>query len=219
MIGPARYIARYLSEEVCGLQSPNTFEAKGRDLTAFASWFVDFNGHGHITDWQRQDTTAYLNVLEHERGQAPITVKRVLASLRHFAKGCHEQPAHVFETNGIPTRNDEPDCKKLTPKRCTRCLRRPTAWCAQAWARVRPSRNPPARPQPGSVRAGTKRRLGCLQKCDKSTLMGHFYNRTIYPVVVAMGLAWLLGMVMILLFERNRPPRPGPHASEVDCLH
>jgi integrase/recombinase XerD len=118
----ARYIARYLGEEVRGLQSPNTFEAKGRDLTAFAAWFVDFNGHGRITDWQRQDTAAYLAMLEHEQGRAPATVNRVLASLRHFAKWCHEQPAHVFEAGGIPTRGvkeldiDEADCKKLTPK-------------------------------------------------------------------------------------------------------
>ena len=118
----ARYIARYLGEEVSGLQSPNTFEAKGRDLTAFARWFVEYNGHGRITDWQRQDTAAYLNMLEHEKGRAATTVNRVLASLRHFAKWAHEQPAHVFEAGGIPTRNvkeldvDEPDCKKLSQK-------------------------------------------------------------------------------------------------------
>jgi site-specific recombinase XerD len=114
----ARLAAQYLSEEVFGIQSPNTLDAKSRDLTAFVTWFVQFNGHGDIQGWLPRDTQAYLNNLE-QGGRAPTTVNRVFATLRRFAKWAHEQPGHVFERGGLPTRGiktlavDEPDCKKL----------------------------------------------------------------------------------------------------------
>ncbi len=116
----ARFAARYLDEEVRGIQSPNTFEAKSRDLVGFVAWFVKFNGHGHIEGWLPRDTQAYLNMLEHAEGRAATTVNRAFATLRRFAKWCHEQPGHVFEKGGMPTRGiraldvDEADCKKLT---------------------------------------------------------------------------------------------------------
>lgn len=116
----ARYVDMYLQEEVRDMQSPNTLDAKSRDLLAFVVWFVAFNGHGRIAAWQKQDTAVYLNTLEHEQRRAPTTVNRALASLRHFARWVHERPEDVFAHGGLPTRGaemrqvDEPDCKKLT---------------------------------------------------------------------------------------------------------
>lgn len=112
------WAARYLDEEVYGLQSPNTFEAKRRDLTAFVAWFVALNGTSDIVQWLPRDTQAYLESLE-AQGRAATTINRAFATLRHFARWSNDQPGGIFTDVGLPTRGvkeltvDEPDCKKL----------------------------------------------------------------------------------------------------------
>jgi integrase/recombinase XerC len=114
----ALWAGRYLTEEVCGRQAVNTFEAKSRDLTAFVSWFVELNGTGCIDDWLPRDTQSYLDMLE-AKGRAATTINRCFATLRHFARWVNDQPGGVFHAVGLPTRGiqdltvDEPDCKKL----------------------------------------------------------------------------------------------------------
>ena len=115
----AFWAAKYLADKVYGLQSPNTFEAKSRDLAAFVGWFVAFNGDGAIGDWMPRDTQMYLDLLERQ-GRAPTTINRVLATLRHFARWANEQPGELFGEVGLPTRDikelavGEPDCNKLS---------------------------------------------------------------------------------------------------------
>ena len=124
----ARLCAQYLAEEVHGLQSPNTLEAKTRDLAGFVGWFVEYNGHGQPEHWLPRDTQMYLRHLE-ALPRAPTTVNRVLATLQRFARWCHELPGHIFEAGGLPTRGvkplmtSEPDCKKLTRKECHQLLK------------------------------------------------------------------------------------------------
>lgn len=113
-----RWAARYLDEEVYGLQSVNTFEAKRRDLTAFVAWFVELNGTSDMGQWLPRDTQAYLESLE-TQGRAATTINRAFATLRHFARWANDQPGGIFTAVGLPTRGvkeltvDEPDCKKL----------------------------------------------------------------------------------------------------------
>lgn len=60
----AEWAARYLANEVYGLQAHNTLEAKRRDVAGFVQWFVSFNGHGDTAAWLPRDTQAYLNTFE-----------------------------------------------------------------------------------------------------------------------------------------------------------
>lgn len=114
----AAWAARYLSREVHGVQSPNTFVAKRGDLLGFVGWFVERNGHGDIDAWLPRDTQVYLGELE-SKGRGASSVNRAFATLRRFARWVHEQPGNVFGACGLPTRGikelavDEPDCKKF----------------------------------------------------------------------------------------------------------
>ncbi|WP_437769028.1 tyrosine-type recombinase/integrase [Sorangium sp. So ce764] len=109
---------RYLEVKVLGIQSPNTEEAKRRDLKAFMDFFQRLNGHLDIAQWFARDTCAFLQHLE-KLGRAPATINRVFRSLRHFARWVHEQPETPFVRSGVPTAGikelaiDEPDAKKL----------------------------------------------------------------------------------------------------------
>ena len=124
----ARLCAQYLAEEVHGVQSANTLEAKTRDLAGFVGWFVEYNGHGEPEHWLPRDTQTYLRHLE-ALPRAPTTVNRVLATLQRFARWCHELPGHIFEAGGLPTRGvrplmtSEPDCKKLNRRECHQLLK------------------------------------------------------------------------------------------------
>ncbi len=108
----------YLQAKVLGIQSPNTVQAKRRDLKAFMDFFFRLNGHLGIDQWFVRDTRAFLQYLE-KFGRAPETVNRMFSSLRHFARWVHEQPETPFARTGLPTAGikelatDEPDAKKL----------------------------------------------------------------------------------------------------------
>ncbi|WP_437625992.1 tyrosine-type recombinase/integrase [Sorangium sp. So ce1151] len=104
--------------KVLGVQSPNTEEAKRRDLKAFMDFFQRLNGHLDIAQWFARDTRAFLQHLE-QLGRVPATINRMFRSLRHFARWVHEQAATPFARTGLPTAGikelatDEPDAKKL----------------------------------------------------------------------------------------------------------
>jgi integrase/recombinase XerC len=108
----------YLRTKVLGIQSPNTEQAKRRDLKAFMEFFFRVNGHLLIEQWFARDTGAFLKHLEKIR-RAPGTINRVFCTLRHFARWVHEQPRTPFARTGLPTAGikelatDEPDAKKL----------------------------------------------------------------------------------------------------------
>jgi len=118
---------RYFKSEVDGVQSPETMEAKKRDLNAFMSWYLDKNGHLAIERWLPRDTQSFLNHLE-RKGRAATTINRMFATLRRFARWTNEQPGSPFEA-GLPTRKirelavDEPDPKKLTKKEIYRLFK------------------------------------------------------------------------------------------------
>jgi len=111
------WACRYLEEEVVGIQSNHTFNAKLRDLRSFFEWFIELNGHLRIETWLPRDTKAYLDHLE-GLGRAPSTVNRALATLRRFARWAHDQEGSPF-VGGLPTRGvkalviDQPVAKKL----------------------------------------------------------------------------------------------------------
>lgn len=108
----------YMQAKVLGIQSPNTEQAKRRDLKSFMDFFLKLNGHLLIDQWFARDTRAFLHHLE-KLGRAPETINRVFCSLRHFARWVHEQPETPFARTGLPTAGikelatDEPDAKKL----------------------------------------------------------------------------------------------------------
>ena len=115
----AHYAAKYLAEEVYGLQSLNTLDAKSRDLAAFVRWLLGCYGSAHMDAWLPRDTQTYLDHLE-QQGRAATTINRVFATLRHFARWAHEQPGQLFGPTGLPTRGvkelvvDEPPCQKFS---------------------------------------------------------------------------------------------------------
>ena len=76
---------RYLEEEVIGIQSSNTADAKRRDLQCFMEWYVSTTGHLDISEWMRRDTASFVDHLQRE-GRATATINRILATLRHFAR-------------------------------------------------------------------------------------------------------------------------------------
>lgn len=108
----------YLHAKVLGIQSPNTEEAKRRDLKAFLDFFAEINGHLAIEQWLARDTRAFLKHLEN-LGRAPATINRMFRTIRHFARWVHEQPQTPFTRIGLPTASiqelatDEADAKKL----------------------------------------------------------------------------------------------------------
>jgi len=116
----ATWASKYMESEVLGVQSPNTADAKKRDLAAFIKWYFEANGHLAIEDWLLRDTRGFLDDLE-KAGRAPTTVNRVLATLRRFARWVHEQPESPFVA-GLPTRGikeldtEEPDAQKLSKR-------------------------------------------------------------------------------------------------------
>ena len=130
----AQFAAKYIKQEVFGIQAENTLSAKMRDLGGFIRWFVALNGHGEIRDWMPRDTMAYLLEVE-KAGKRPATINRVFATLRHFARWVNEQPGAVFSTHGLPTRGvkelviDEPDCKKLSKVEIHRLFRAADTLC------------------------------------------------------------------------------------------
>ena len=140
----AQFAAKYIKEEVFGIQAENTLSAKLRDLTGFIRWFVSLNGHGEIRDWMPRDTMAYLLEVE-KAGKRPATINRIFATLRHFARWVNEQPGAVFSTHGLPTRGvkelviDEPDCKKLSRVEIHRLFRAADTLCV---TEVRGSQRP-----------------------------------------------------------------------------
>ena len=122
----ARWASRYMDSEVIGVQSPNTERAKKRDLQSFMGWFFEQNSHLAIEDWHPRDTQAFMNNLE-SNGQAPTSINRTFATLRHFARWAHEQKTPFIA--GLPTRGikerevDEPDAKKLSPREIHRLFK------------------------------------------------------------------------------------------------
>jgi len=76
---------RYLQQEVAGVQSKNTLQAKVKDLEAFIKFFQNTNGHLRIEDWMKRDTEGFLESLEHE-GRKPSSINRAFATIRHFAR-------------------------------------------------------------------------------------------------------------------------------------
>lgn len=138
------WFKKYLREEVIGIQSKHTLEAKTRDLFSFMKWFSNFNGHSQIQEWHPRDTQIFLSQLE-QLGRAATTINRMFASLRRFARWVHEQPDSPFR-NGLPTRGikeiavDEPDCKKLSQRELHRLFK-----AADNLVQIAPRKN--ARPQ------------------------------------------------------------------------
>lgn len=96
----AAWAVKYLAEEVYGLQSANTLDAKSRDLVGFINWYVDVNGAGDIGHWLPRDTQAYLNHRE-AQGRAATTINRVFATQRHFARWANDGPhfLHVISAS------------------------------------------------------------------------------------------------------------------------
>ncbi len=115
-----RWAERYLSERVAGVQSEHTLKAKRADLVAFVRHYSKANGHARAELWLPRDTESFLNTLERE-GKASTSINRAFATLRHFARWVHEQPASPF-VHGLPTRDikerttEEPTVKRLSER-------------------------------------------------------------------------------------------------------
>ena len=71
--------------------SPNTLEAKQRDLGHFLTFFLDATGGDHPDQWTRSLTAHYLRHLERREHKSPTTINRRLATLRHTANWIHRQ--------------------------------------------------------------------------------------------------------------------------------
>lgn len=114
----ALWIARYLKDEVAGIQAANTLEGKVRDFRAFVQWMVHATGQATLAEWLPRDTQSYVRHLMGQR-RAPATVNRHLATLRRFARWAQDQPGGLLQRHGSPMRGikdvttDEPECKKL----------------------------------------------------------------------------------------------------------
>jgi integrase/recombinase XerC len=112
----AFWAALYLRDKVQG-GSPNTLDAKTRDLARFVRWFTSINGLCDMRAWRTRDTQAYLRELGGS-GLAASSINRAFATLRHFARWAHDKYG-VFGAMGLPTAEirelvtEEPACKKL----------------------------------------------------------------------------------------------------------
>ena len=71
--------------------SPNTLDAKKRDLGHFLSFFLDATGGDQPDQWTRSLTAHYLRHLERRERKSPTTINRRLATLRHTANWIHSQ--------------------------------------------------------------------------------------------------------------------------------
>lgn len=138
---------RYMRAKVLGIQSPNTEQAKRRDLKAFMNFFSRLNGHFSIDQWFARDTRAFLRHLE-KLGRVPATINRVFRSIRHFARWVHEQPDTPFVRTGLPTAGikelatDEPDAKKLEKREVWQLFKAAdNLVLTEARANSRPKRN------------------------------------------------------------------------------
>ena len=119
---------RYVRTKVLGIQSPNTEEAKRRDLKSFMEFFRQLNGSLAIEQWLARDTRAFLKHLERLE-RSPNTINRQFRTLRHFARWVHEHADTPFVRIGLPTAGireiavDEPDAKKLDKREIWRLFK------------------------------------------------------------------------------------------------
>lgn len=81
----ALWIARYLKDEVAGIQAANTLEGKVSGFRAFVQWMVQATGQATLAEWLPRDTQSYVRYLMGQR-RVPATVNRHLATPRRFAR-------------------------------------------------------------------------------------------------------------------------------------
>ncbi len=123
----AHWANLYMRAEVVGILADNTAKAKKRDLIMFMDWFYESNGHLEISDWLPRDTKGFIDNLE-AKGRAATTVNRFLATLRTFARWCHDQKESPF-LGGLPTKGikdrevEEPTAKKIEAKEINRLFK------------------------------------------------------------------------------------------------
>src|SRR4051812_15636731 len=88
------WLIAYCHAEVAG--SPKTtLKAKKRDFELFLGYFARMMRSDAIDDWTRSVTLGFVQWLENEgndeKGYAPTSVNRTLATLRRAAKWIHER--------------------------------------------------------------------------------------------------------------------------------
>ena len=71
--------------------SPNTAQAKQRDLRGFLDYFTAALGSDRPDQWTRSITAGYIRYLANERHNSPTTINRTLATLRHCSAWIHRQ--------------------------------------------------------------------------------------------------------------------------------
>jgi integrase/recombinase XerD len=102
--------------------SENTVEAKHRDLQAFLTFFESKTETPLPDQWTRAVSGQFVRYLIHE-GRSPLTVNRMLASLRHAASWMAKQRPFLagHPCKGIDElQTDEPEWKGLTDEEIVR---------------------------------------------------------------------------------------------------
>jgi integrase/recombinase XerD len=74
-----------------GPPDSNTFKAKKRDLQQFVGYFTTAAGTDRPDFWTRSLTEGFLKYLQNERGLAPTSINRTLATLKHASAWIHQQ--------------------------------------------------------------------------------------------------------------------------------
>ena len=107
----------YLMTEAAG-QSPETLDAKRRDLQRFLAFYQAFHRHDRPDAWYVSISKAFLKHLQGER-LAQASLARIYASVRYFARWLHRKFPTLFPlgcpSDGVkPPAEPTPDWKGLT---------------------------------------------------------------------------------------------------------
>ena len=104
------WVEKYFREEVLGINSIATAEAKRGDLKKFCIFYQHLNGNLDLSIWTALDTAKFIKELHHQ-GYKPTSISRILMTLKSFSRFLREH-GHILRlpTKGIkgPTLVDPP---------------------------------------------------------------------------------------------------------------
>ena len=93
------WILYYIGKDILGRRSSHTIDAKLRDLQKFVNYFHRFRPYGGIESWDKVVTSGFVGELE--RIFKPASVRRIVASLSHFATWMERRRVIEHEDNPV----------------------------------------------------------------------------------------------------------------------
>ena len=112
-----RYLAQtYLTLQIQGVKSPETFRHVTNDLSDFLGFFQDYFRCFDIYKWTPQSSKRYIEFLG-EKGRKPATIARRLISIRAFGRWLYSHRPELLPL-GDPTAHVKPPIQEAIRPKC-----------------------------------------------------------------------------------------------------